>query len=467
MMFNDWLLDCAPRDVQLEALRRAGHPRPYRGFAYFMEMRLGKTPTALNDFMLLKRDHRITKHIVVAPNKYKSAWKLEAAKFGVDVPCHVFESKQRKQAEEFIEEHDSYQLSLNYEALVSPATVDLLSHIVDEHTLLTLDESIAIKSPTAKTSKTARFLAAKAGYVRILTGKPVVQGPQDLWSQLRAIGELQGSNYYAFRNRFCVMGGFKAKQVIGARNEAELGFLMRARCFVASRKDWMDTYESDFEIRPVEMLPAQRRAYDDFNANFLLEFEGGVVAADQVITKHLKLQQLSSGFMYDEQGKPLVLVPMGKLPKFLDMKEAIDTEIKGKTLIVCIFKHTINELIEQFPGAAVIRGGMSSDDVDEAKRRFNEDADCRVMIGQIKAIKYGHTLMGSAEDPCLNIYYFENSYSLDDRSQSEQRPQGAGQISAIHIVDYATCPIERTIAKALQRKENIAKTIINHYKGET
>ena len=64
-----WLLNCEPREVQLEALNRSyfcdGGPK--RGWGHFMEMRLGKTPAALNEYLLLRRDTDIRRMLVIAP----------------------------------------------------------------------------------------------------------------------------------------------------------------------------------------------------------------------------------------------------------------------------------------------------------------------------------------------------------------------------------------------------------------
>ena len=45
----------------------------------------------------------------------------------------------------------------------------------------------------------------------------------------------------------------------------------------------------------------------------------------------------------------------------------------------------------------------------------------RIMLLQAEAGKYGHTLIGTPDDPCCTMIFFENSYSLDTRSQIEDR----------------------------------------------
>jgi hypothetical protein len=62
-------------------------------------------------------------------------------------------------------------------------------------------------------------VATEAGalfaFVRLLSGKPITQGPHDLWSQLALLNAEQYS-YYGFQARFCEMGGWQGKQVQSA-----------------------------------------------------------------------------------------------------------------------------------------------------------------------------------------------------------------------------------------------------------
>ena len=483
-----WLLDCEPRIVQLEATSRAHYgievmnhrfdepnpirmtdykDEPFKGFAYFMQMRTGKTPTVLNQFMLLRKDFNINSHIVFAPAKYKADWKPEAERFGIDVEAGVYESSKAEWWQDWAKERKDvgYQLSINYEALIYPDKVEGLLELVGPDVMLSADESVALKNPKSTFFKGFHSLAKEAGYVRIATGKPVVQGSHDLFAQLRVVRQLEGVNFFSFRNRFCQMGGFKGKKVVGVKNADHLGEILRRSTFVAKRPDWMDTHETDYQTVKVDMLPKMKAAYKEFDEEFIIEINDTMITADQAITKHMKLQQLSSGFMYDEDKKAQIFVPTKKLPKFIDMRQKLDDEIEGKSIVIAVFNQTLDSLLDALGAdrCAIIRGGMKDAEVLEEKRRFNEDPRCRVIIGQIKAIKYGHTLMGTPDDPCLDIFYYENSYSLDDRAQTEERPQGEGQVGPIHITDYSTCKIETDIAKALQRKESISKVIFSHY----
>ena len=495
----DWLLDCEPRIVQLETLSRSylsvarreyiddditnhrlllspwnnQNYGPMIGFAYFLEMRLGKTNALLNEWLLFCRDHGLKKLLVIAPNKYKVAWQIEAARFGVINEIHVFDSIRRKDATSFIQKKGEI-IIVNYEALVSDANMVILDEFVDNKTMMAADESILIKNKESFFFRNGLLLAKKAAITRILTGKPVVQGPHDLWSQLRFIRCLDGWNFYQFRNTFCKIGGFKGKQVVGAKGVEKLQAILATCSFIAHRVDWGTSFDTDYEIRTIEMLPAQKKAYNNMEDEFITWLDSGdMVTVDQVVTKYIKLQQISSGFIIDENKKVHEIVKATQLPKLLELQNSLENEITGKTLIICHYAHSLDVLelyLKQY-NPVVIRGAQAmrkaGKEIEREKWRFNNDPTCRIMIGQVQALKYGHMLMGSASDPCLTTLYYENTYSLDDRAQSEQRNQGEGQQAGIHVIDYCISDAERRIILALQRKEDVAAAILNYYKRTT
>ena len=75
-------------------------------------------------------------------------------------------------------------------------------------------------------------------FIRLLSGKPMTQGPHDLWAQLKAIDEM-GISYYGFQARFCQLGGWMNKQVVGMQNEDELQEKLAKVSFQAKKKDWL------------------------------------------------------------------------------------------------------------------------------------------------------------------------------------------------------------------------------------
>lgn len=488
----EWLLTGDPRPGQLEALRRSfygyklldhrdGEPllRPLRegaarGWGHLMQPRVGKTPTLLNEFMLAKRDYGVKRLVVMSPNKFKWGWQADALRFGVDTDVFVHDRSTSDLAAA-LKKHEEGVFVVNYEALVQEKNLDaLLAGVEDSPFMIGFDESVKAKNATSVTWKRSMQLAKEARFRRILSGKPAPQSPLDYFAQLRLIGAMDGWNQFKWRATFCKMGGFKMKKVVGPKNEERLASILDEWAFMAERRDWATFFESAYE-EPVEigMLPEQQRAYMEMERDFITWLADNTsVSVEMAGHRHMKLQQISSGFIYSDTGETKWLVPFDQTPKFLDLVERIEESVIDKVMIPYVFKPTGDALLDHlasykpaFIGGeeAMRKRGLN---VEAEKHRFNNDPECRVMVCQETAVKYGHTLMGTKENPCLDIIFFENSYSLDDRAQTEERPQGEGQVQALAITDYAASPVEKAVIKALQEKEKVSQVVWDHYKAK-
>lgn len=494
----DWLLKLDPREVQLEALRRSyrgvatmdgpddvpfsrpvpGHPQdqPIRGWGHFAEQRIGKTPIILNEFMLLRRDYGFRWNIVLTPNSYKQDWPLEAEKFGIDCPSIAMESTKREKVQKFIDKNKNVGglIAVNYEALIQEPTRKLLADICGPKTMITASESISLKNHTSGFWKGARDLRSLCGIQRVESGKPMSQGPHDLYTQLRFIGQLEGIEPVVFKKRHTEIGGFMGKQVVGVKDEEKLHTLLD-RCSWAPRKiTWLKTPGKEYPEHPIliDMLPEQAKLYQSMFKEFLIELEDGTtVSADQVITKLIKLQQIAAGFIIDEFKTIHELVPPEKNPMIRELIRRLEEEIRledvgGKVIINCFQNYSLDTLERMLARwqPAMIRGQdwhkKSGRSLVSEKNRYNNDPKCRIMLGQEQALRYGHTLMGTNDEPCLNMFYYENSYSLNDRGQTEERAQGSGQLSPVTIWDFIASPQMARVIEALQMKEDMVAAVM-------
>lgn len=509
----DWLLKGEPRAVQIEALRRSyggfwmqqseeddsvtqyhvvdryglGRSQPSAGWAHFMEQRLGKTPVFLNEFALFRRDHGFKWAVIFAPNAFKPEWVDEAHRFGLDCDAFAFDSVRRTEAQRWIDRNRRHGglLAVNYETLLSDDTLALLEDLAGDNSLLAFDESVSIKNDSGRHAKTAINLSKKFKVRRDLTGKPVVQGPHDLWAQLRAIGELDGFNPVAFKNRFCKLGGFQGKKIVGSKNEEELQETLAACSFLARRSHWLKTPGTEYVTRKVAMIPEQAAHYRSMEEDFMVTLQAELnanplfgqdedhqdlltITAEQIVTKMLKLQQIASGFIIDEVGKPHDIMPPSSNPKLQELKGMLQNYFESKVIVFAHHRHSIDLLMAELKEfePALIAGASHMKtyerDMQYEKLRFNSQRSCRVIIGQIQAIRYGHTLQGSPDDPCLNEVFYEGNYSLNDRAQCEERPQGSGQQGLVSIWDLQCSDAEAAMIDALRKKEDVASAVLNY-----
>ena len=451
--------------VQIAALEFA---RDKPGVGYFLQMGLGKSLLALEEFQ--RGLPGVTRLVIVAPNSFKNGWLDEIDKHGFDFDAHVFVSGSKANDKWLTAKYTRPPvIVLNYEAIRIPTVLlKLLAWMRIRPTMLVLDESIQIKTHDSLQTKAALALAQQASIVRLLTGLPQTQGAHDLYPQLRAIGLFQGVKFWSFRNTFCEMGGWENKQVVGVKNADALARIMAPVVFQALKADWLlNLPRKDFSIRYYEMSGEQLAQYKQMHDEFVLELESNeIVAVDIAVSKYEKLSQIQCGFILNEEGTARELVRPEANPRLLALLETLET-IEGKTIIIYRHRYTFDilNLYGGFDTPAFIKGGMKPDEITAQKDRFNNDPACRVMLGQCDAIKYGFTLISdqsSSLNRCNSMIFFESSYSLDTRTQDEDRIHRRGQTAENCLyIDLCGSELDKRVAKALQRKENLYEAVFS------
>jgi SNF2 family DNA or RNA helicase len=454
-----------PMKVQLAALSRSNGAA---GFAYFMEMGLGKTLTAGLDLIERVAEGNATRSIVVCPNSFKTGWVDDFIKHDLSVNQFVYNSDSNSH-EQWLRQPTNQvrQLILNYEAIRTEKTQRFLQEYMQGHKVFGIfDESIQLKTHDSLQTKAAINVAKDLAYSRILSGKPITQGPHDLWGQFRVIKQFNGRNYFAFKTAFCKMGGFKMKQVLGAQNEDILSELIDPYTFRATKAEWTDLPPKIFHIRDYVLTPAMKSMYKQMADEFVLWLQNGdLVTVDAAITKYIKLAQIQCGWVYKEDKSIVQLVEDKDNPRLNLLCEVLNNEVIGKSCVVYhhkpVFEQLTRRLVNENP--AWIKGGMTQDEIAEQKRKFNEDPSCRVILLQDNASKYGHTLLGDQNNvinACSTMIFYENNYSLDTRSQIEDRSHRHGQLqSSVNYIDLIGTPIDRDCIKALQRKESVFQAV--------
>jgi len=451
-------------EVQQAALKAA---KGRAGFAYWMEMGLGKTLTALTEFTQLVADGEVTRLVVVCPNSFKGGWVAEIEKQNIPVDPWVYESGANN--EPFLRKIFTKPpvLIVNYEAIRSANTQDYIkAFIFKRKAMIVFDESIQLKNNKAAQTKAAMLLAKEFFYQRILSGKPMTQGPHDLWGQMKVLGHLHQYNFYAFRGMFCRMGGYLNKKVLGAQNEHILASLIDPHVFRATKEEWTDLPPKTWTTRDVQMGDKQRHQYRTMEQEFVTWLsEEEVVTVDMAITKHIKLAQIQFGFLIDEEGKINELVEPSANPRINAIKDMLENEVTGKAVVVYHHKYAgralFSELAEYDP--AMIKGGMEDAEISGARYHFNYDKSCRVILIQTTAGRYGHTLIGSDNGGrCTTMIFAENTWSLDTRSQLEDRIHRIGQTGTCLYVDMVGSSLDRQIVQALQMKQSVFDAVMQH-----
>lgn len=438
-------------------------------------MGCGKTLTAIAVIGAGYRLGKVRRVLIVAPASVCAVWPKEFREYA-GFPCTVrvlLGDKQRRlKALDGLTHSPGQDLKaavINYESTWRDGILDaLLDYNAD---LIIADESQRIKSPKAAQSKAMHLLGDNAPYKLILSGTPVQNAAVDIFSQYRFLDpSVFGDNFYAFRNRYCIMGGFDNKQIVGYR---DLDGLIKKEHSVALRvtkAEALDLPERTFENRTVTLNRKERTIYDRLRRDSFAELDGGgTITAPTVLTKLLRLQQFTGGFLTEDDAEAPKLVSRGKLDALADILQDYVLDGGKKLVIFARFLpeiHEIEALCRKMLDKAkmktvAIYGEIKKEVRGEIVRQFQTDPATAVFIGQIDTAGTGITL--TAADTCV---YYSVTYNYATYEQSLSRIHRIGQkhpCTYIHLVAEGT--IDEAILAVLARKEDLAKTIVDTWRN--
>jgi SNF2 family DNA or RNA helicase len=272
-----------------------------RSFLLADEMGLGKSMEALTVFAVDVVLGKSEKCVIVCPATLKDNWADEIEKF-TRFPYIVLgqETDHRgrtkslppmardRQLVEFATMGGPRILITNYEQL-DPHLRTLNTFFFD---VAIFDEAHYMKNPKAKRTKAALRLKATRSFV--LTGSPMLNQVDELWSLLHRIDPGRYPKYWPFVMRYAVFGGYNDKQIIGVKNEKELRKRVDELMVRRLAKDTLGLDAPQIIERTVSLHPEQRKLYDEIVKDMRLTVPGDPEPQDiqNALTKFLKLKQI-------------------------------------------------------------------------------------------------------------------------------------------------------------------------------
>ena len=442
-----------------------------KGFGFLFEMGCGKTLTAIATLGTAYKLEKIEKVLIIAPTSVCSVWPKEFedyADFKAIVKVLLGDKDKRIKA---LSDLDGFPFKalkvavINYESTWREDIFEALySWNAD---MIICDESQRIKTHDAEQSKAIHKLGDQARYKLILSGTPVQNNAIDLYSQYRFLDPtIFGTNFYQFRNRYAIMGGFNRHQIVGYRDLDQLIQKEHSIAYRVTKDEALDLPEQTFLERRITLSAKEKNIYNKIKRESFAELDGGgKVTVTTVLTKLLRLQQFTGGFLVADESEKAELVSKGKLNA---LEEIIDDYVvdAGKKLVIFARFRPEIDLIGQMLKKKKIRYGEIYGDVKLEDRGgivkdFQTNADTKVFLAQIDTAGLGITL--TAADTCV---YYSVNFNYAAYSQSLARIHRIGQKNTctyIHLITEGT--VDETILKALAKKEDLAKTIVDEWRN--
>jgi hypothetical protein len=490
-----------PRPHQLEPLLRMNSLDEY---ALAMDPGTGKSKVLIDDSICSYLNKITTAGLVVCPNSIKDNWAEEIVKHGSGShEILVYEPEWRPRIQKIIstpvEQGKIRWLIMGIESF-SQGSADALAEqfLMSHRAVFILDESHTIKNHDKIRTKKIHKLGKLARRRRIATGTMITKGLYQAWSQYEFLNHhILDMEYYPFRNHFCIMGGFKGKQIVGNMNEEEFMDLVAPYTFRASKSECLkDLPPKVYQVRKVRPNPEQKRLYTELAKQGATVTGGGFsVEVFNALVRDLRLQQISGGFIATAEPDPidprLDYSDDEKIEEFIRRRAATPCEpipgpnpkieeclnvcedVPGKIIFWSRFKPEIAALAaalrKEYGDRAVVEfhGDISGEDRTTARRRFQEDPECLYFVGQEATGGIGITLTAAQ-----TMVYLGNDWSLVNRTQSEDRFHRIGQtaesVLIIDILIHDDKPwVDYRVMDALKNGKSYAESVMERMRIAT
>ena len=345
-----------PYAHQLTALEKSWNKE---NFAYFMEMGTGKTKVLIDNLAMLYDKGKIDGALIVAPKGVVKTW------YEQELPTHlpdhienvsvlwqpnITKGQQEKLESLFEIETALHILVMNVEALSTDKGVKFATKFINSHkTLMAIDESTTIKTPTARRTKNIIKMGVNAKYKRIMTGSPITKNPLDLYTQCEFLDPwlLDFSSYYAFRNRYAEMKtmhvhGRSIQVVDKFQNLGELSDTVKQFSYRVLKEDCLDLPPKVFIKRHITLTPDQKKVYEQMKQQAIAHLNGKVTTTMTVLTQLMRLHQITCGYVAADDGTTQQ-VESNRLNELMSILE--DTE--GKVIIWANYQLSVGEIIQK------------------------------------------------------------------------------------------------------------------------
>lgn len=281
--------------------------------------------------------------------------------------------------------------------------------------LLVGDEVQAIGNPESQRAVAFKELSKIIPHCIGMSGTPAMSKPMQFWTLLSIVEPSMFKNFYMFKQRYCdpQNDGFGVKYN-GASNIEELHELL-VRCMLRRTKGEVmkDLPPKVMEVVPLEVETSAMDAYyEEERAAFSDDTAKGEKESARNKVAHL----LRTAYALKEKSM------LQWIEDFLE---------SGKKLLLFAWHRSVVEVLYDTLKAynpALIYGGMSTNEREEARKKFIENPKCKVIVANIQA---GGVGIDGFQDVCSDVAFAEFSHTPNFHRQAEDRLHRSGQHNSV------------------------------------
>lgn len=428
---------------------------------------LGKTFQTLN-IALAKREQHWFKHclIVVGVNNLKLNWFHEIEKHTYEEPYILGQRiisrgpnkgklcfKDSKEKLEDLENGiDNFFIIINVEALRNAQIAEKLKYMckTGEIGMVIADEIHKCKNPNSQQGKGFQKLLAKERIA--VSGTPLMNSIEDLYIILKWL-DYETHTFTQFKNHYCVFGGFGDHQIIAYKNKNEIVEKLKM-CMLRRKKDDVTDLPPKNNI-PIylDMSNEEWKLYEEVRTA-LKEQIDLIKLSPNPLAQLTRLRQVTgfSGLLSSTATQTTKLDMMLQI-----IEDAVQND--EKIVVFSEFSQIINEAFKKCEkyNPALITGDVKVDVRDLEVQRFQEDENCKVILGTRQAMGTGITLTAGN-----NVIFLDEPWNEANKNQAMDRCHRIGTTKTVNVYTLmCENTIDEVVNEIVMKKGELASYFID------
>jgi len=468
-ILKDWGKEVAPiqhnyhpkyilKKHQSDALNIACY-RPV--FAYFFEMGLGKTATTIANFCVLHMEGKVDGVLILAPKGPHKQWLAEEIPKHIDpsitLNCTLWTSGKYYLSEELKVKGALNVFAMNIDAINTEAgafAVNQFINLFKGKSFMVIDESHLIMNYSSQRSKIAIEMGKHVTYKRILTGTPIGTNLVNIWAQFMFLDyRIIGIQYItAFKSRYMDINAFTGKPE--EKNVEEFYSLIAPHMFRITKKEATDLPEKIYSTKYYHLGKVSQQHYDNIKYAFMTELASGAqIAPANGLAAMIRLQQICSGFLprVDKETNEILDMEIFSYERAEVARDIVD-QIDGPVIIWARFIQDVRS-ISHVLGKDYQKEIATFENIED----FKSDKKRILIMNQSRGVGFNLQKKGG-----LSMIYYNNSFNLIHRVQSEDRGHRIGMEGALTIFDIvADRTVDKPISENLKAKKDLSAFVLD------
>lgn len=421
---------------------------------------LADTPGLGKSIQSLAGTEHESQILIICPSTLKYSWFEEINKWIPNAkPIVIDGNKELRTSQWSIATKGYYRNGVNVIPKYVIANYELLLHDFDlikdhEWPVIIADEATRISNPSAQTTKNLKLLKAKKRVP--MTGTPISNSPDDIYSLIDWIAPGYLGSFYQFKNKYCVLGDYD--KVVSYQNLDVLAGKINRFMLRRNKEEVFDDFPKKMvEYIKFDLPKSEREMYTAIKNQVIDEIHKlgdldtrtlGIVPVKMLrlkqATGHTRLVGANGG---------------GESTKLETLRELLKPIVASgeKAIVFTQFSSMLNILVEELKDfrPLAVYGEVLSVKRMVTVKEFNDDPNGRVII-MTEAGAFGLNMQSAAY-----VFHYDAPWSLSKLTQREDRAHRYGNkkpVTVYHLIARNT--IDEYILKVLARKGKVSDEIL-------